>query len=373
MSNLAAPFRAEHVGSFLRPATLLAARANYAVGDLEKEELRAIEDAAIRDVVALQEELGLRSITDGEFRRATYSDSFTTAGLDGVTAEFKGEGKWTYQDNHGHKTAARVPTVTGKIAWHESKNVPDFAFFAGLTDRMPKLTLPGPAYIHYRGGRDCVSRDAYPDLDGFWADLVTAYHKEMQALYDAGCRYIQFDETSLAKLGDPKIREALAERGDDWEDLLNIYTDAINAVVAGAPGGMGIGVHLCRGNNQGHWQADGGYDLIARALFQKVNIDTFFLEYDGPRAGTFAPLAEVPDGKKVVLGLVTTKAAEVEERDAILSRLDEAAAILPLDQLCLSPQCGFASSFQGNPLGVAEQNAKVRLVVDIAREVWGDA
>jgi len=368
-----APFRAEHVGSFLRPKHLLDARDRHAAGEIGADELRTIEDAAIRDVVKLQEDLGLSSITDGEYRRSTYSDSFTTAGLDGVTADFTGEGKWAYQDRHGHRTAARIPTVTGKIVWQSSKNVRDFEFLASLTDRLPKMTLPGPAYIHYRGGRDHISADAYPNLDDFWSDLVAAYHAEMKALYDAGCRYIQFDETSLAKLGDPKIQSALAERGDDWQDLLEIYTDAINAVVSGAPADMGVGIHLCRGNNQGHWQAEGGYDGIARALFRKVNIGGYFLEYDSPRAGTFAPLAEVPQGKNIVLGLVTTKVADIEERDAVLARIEEAAKIVPLDQLCLSPQCGFASSFQGNPLGVEEQNAKIRLVVDIAKEVWGTA
>ena len=373
MSSSAAPFRAEHVGSFLRPANLLDARAKREAGEMSDAELRAVEDAAIRDVVALQVELGLKSITDGEFRRSTYSDSFTTAGLDGVTAEFKGEGRWAYQDRHGHKTAARIPTVTGRIVWHASKNVADFEFLKSLVPEglLPKITLPGPAYIHYRGGREHIDREVYPDLDGFWSDLVTAYHREMRALFDAGCRYIQLDETSLAKLGDPKIRDGLAERGDDWEDLLEIYTDAINAVVAGAPDGMDVGIHLCRGNNQGHWQAAGGYDAIARALFRKVDIGGYFLEYDSPRAGTFAPLAEVPEGKKIVLGLVTTKSAEIEERVAVRARIEEAAKIVPLDQLCLSPQCGFASSFQGNPLGVDQQNAKIRLVVEIAEEVWG--
>ncbi len=368
-----APFRAEHVGSFLRPATLLAARDKRQAGEISRDELRAVEDAAIRDVVALQHELGLMSITDGEYRRSTYSDSFTTAGLDGVTAEFTGEGTWTYRDRHGHKKAARIPTVTGRIVWRESRNVADFEFLKSLckAGRLPKMTLPGPAYIHYRGGRAHIDRDAYPNLDDFWSDLVAAYHAELKALFDAGCRYIQLDETSLAKLGDPKIRAGLRERGDDWEQLLEIYTDAINAVVTGAPDGMGIGIHLCRGNNQGHWQADGGYDVISAALFRKVAIGGYFLEYDSPRAGTFAPLSELPEGKRVVLGLVSTKTAEVEERSAVLRRIEAAAKIVPLDQLCLSPQCGFASSFQGNALGTDQQNAKVRLVVEIAREVWG--
>lgn len=364
------PFRAEHVGSFLRPPELLDARRSHAKGDLSDKDLRAIEDGAIRGVVALQEELGLRSITDGEYRRGSYSESFTTSGITGVAAEFSGGGAWAYANRHGEETAARVPTVFARLDWEGSRNAKDFRFLQSLTDRLPKMTLPGPAYIHYRAGREHISREVYPDLDFFWADLVACYHKELGALADAGCTYVQLDETSLAKLGDPKIRAALAERGDDWEDLLTIYTDAINELVRGAPDGMRIGLHLCRGNNQGHWQAEGGYDVIAEALFQNVNIDFYLLEYDTPRAGSFEPLAAVPDGKTIVLGLISTKTGELEPADLLKRRIEEASRHIPLDGLCLSPQCGFASAEQGNEITPDQQAAKVRRVVEVAREVW---
>ena len=223
---------------------------------------------------------------------------------------------WAYANRRGEKTAARVPTVFARLEWAESQNARDFAFLRLLTHRLPKMTLPGPAYIHYRAGREHISREVYPDLDGFWADLAACYHKELAALAEAGCTYVQLDETSLAKLGDPKIRERAGRPRRRLErDLLEIYTDAINEVVRGAPDGMRIGMHLCRGNNRGHWQAEGGYDVIAEALFRKVDIDFYFLEYDSPRAGSFEPLAAVPDGKTIVLGLVSTKTGDLEPAD----------------------------------------------------------
>ena len=365
------PFRAEHVGSFLRPPELLALRARHETGEVDDETLRDAEDSAIRDVVALQEEMGLSCITDGEYRRGSYSDNFTTSGIEGVTANFEGGGAWTYTDRDGHQTAARVPVVHDRLRWAGGENARDFAFLAGLTSRLPKTTLPGPAYLHYRAGRDNISRDAYPDLDDFWSDLIDCYADEMAALADAGCRYVQLDETALAKLGDPKIQAALAARGDDWRDLLEIYTDAINAVVDAAPGGVALGMHLCRGNNQGHWQAAGGYDPIAEKLFAKLNIEFYFLEYDSDRAGTFEPLRHLPDDKTVVLGLVSTKTGTLEDIDLIKKRINEAAQYVDLERICLSPQCGFASSAPGNPLSPAEQAAKIARVIEGAGEVWG--
>jgi 5-methyltetrahydropteroyltriglutamate--homocysteine methyltransferase len=365
------PFRAEQVGSFLRPPDLLAAREAHAEGRIDAAALRAREDAAIRDVVRLQESLGLEVVTDGEFRRGTYSDNFTTSGIEGVTAEFSGEGAWAYSDRHGHKTAARVPTVHSRLRWTRSENAENFRFLKGLTAKLPKMTLPGPAYLHYRAGREHISRTAYPDLDAFWSDLVECYRREFAALAKAGCAYVQLDETSLAKLGDPKIQKGLAERGDDWRTLVEVYTDVINQVVRAAPASIRLGIHLCRGNNQGHWQAEAGYDAIAEALFRKLAIEVFFLEYDSPRAGTFEPLAAVPDGKVVVLGLVSTKTPELEPADLLKARIREASRYVPLDRLCLSPQCGFASSFEGNPITPADQSAKIRRVVEVAREVWG--
>lgn len=365
------PFRAEHVGSFLRPPDLLAAREAYNKGQLDAALLRTREDAAIRDVVDLQESLGLEVVTDGEFRRGSYSDNFTTSGIEGVTAEFSGEGAWAYSDRQGHRTPARVPTVHGRLRWTRSENAENFRFLKPLTGKLLKMTLPGPAYLHYRAGRAHISRSAYPNLDEFWSDLVDCYRSELAALAEAGCRYVQLDETSLAKLGDPKIQRGLAERGDDWRQLLEVYTDVINQVVRAAPPSMRLGIHLCRGNNQGHWQAEAGYDAIAESLFRKLDIGVFFLEYDSPRAGSFEPLAEVPDGKIVVLGLVSTKVPDLESADLLKARIAEASRFVPLDRLCLSPQCGFASSFQGNPITPAGQSAKIRRVVEVAREVWG--
>lgn len=366
------PFRAEHVGSFLRPPDLLAARQRCANDQISAAELRDLENAAIREVVRLQESLGLEVVTDGEYRRGSYSDNFTTSGLEGVTAEFSGEGAWAYSDRQGHKTAARVPTVNGRLRWKRSRNAEDFAYLRSLTRKLPKMTIPGPAYLHYRAGRAHISREAYPSLDEFWSDLVECYRQELAALGAAGCTYVQMDETSLAKLGDPKIQRALADRGDAWQALLQTYTDVINEVVKSAPKAMRIGIHLCRGNNRGHWQAEAGYDAIAEALFRKLAIDVFFLEYDSPRAGTFEPLAAVPDGKVVVLGLVSTKVPDLEPAGLLKSRIKEASRFVPLDRLCLSPQCGFASSHEGNPITPADQSAKLKRVIEVARTVWPD-
>jgi 5-methyltetrahydropteroyltriglutamate--homocysteine methyltransferase len=366
------PFRAEHIGSLLRPPSLLAARREHRAGSLGAEELRAAEDAAIADVARLQAELGLGSITDGEFRRESYSDSFTTAGFESVGVGDGGDGGWSYADSTGNQEEGRVAVVGGRLLWTRPVNVENFKYLASVAPAgLPKMTLPGPCYLHFRAGRDNISRAAYPDLDLFWQDIVDNYHKEMAALANAGCRYIQLDETSIAKLGDDAIRGVLKERGDDWEALLETYTDVINAVAAGRPDGVKLGMHLCRGNKRGHWQAEGGLDDVAMKLFQKLDLDFYYLEYDSPRAGTFAPLAAVPDHKTVVLGLVSTKQAELEDADAIKRRIDEAAAYVDLDRLALSPQCGFASHELGNPISFEQQAAKIRLVVDVAKDVWG--
>jgi 5-methyltetrahydropteroyltriglutamate--homocysteine methyltransferase len=367
------PFRAEHIGSFLRPPELIAARAAFEAGKLDAAALRKLEDEAIRGVVRLQEEIGLKVVTDGEYRRDSYSDNFTNNGLAGVEAEWVGDGDWTYHDVSGGTKKARVPMVKDRIRWDNSRNVEDFKFVASVAKAMPKMTLPGPAYIHYRSGRANISKDVYPDLDLFWSDLVAAYHVEFKKLAEAGCRYVQLDETSLAKLGDPKIRNALARRGDDWEKLLDVYLDAINAVVDGAPAGMRIGMHLCRGNNQGHWQAEGGYDVIAEKLFKKAKIAFYFLEYDSPRAGGFEPLRQLPADKVVVLGLISTKVAELEPAELLRKRLAEAFTYAPKEQLAISPQCGFASAHQGNKLSVEQQIAKLKRVIEMAQETWGNA
>jgi methionine synthase II (cobalamin-independent) len=366
------PFRAEIIGSFLRPPAIKQARADFRAGRLSAEALSDVEDEAIRGVVALQEEVGLAVATDGEFRRGTYSDSFTTSGITGVAVDHVAGGDWTYSDGKGGTRPGRVPVVHERIQWAGPRNARDFAFLKSLVKRaMPKITLPGPGYIHYRAGRANISRDVYPDLDGFWADLVAAYHAEIRSLHDAGCRYLQLDETSIAKLGDPKIQRALAARGDDWERLLVTYTDAINAVLGGVPADMRVGMHLCRGNQEGHWQAAGGYDPVAEHLFRRARVGFYFLEYDSPRAGSFAPLAALPAEKAVVLGLVSTKTAQLETAEHLKARIAEAAQVVPLERLCLSPQCGFASSEAGNPLDPGDQRAKLARVVEVSREVWG--
>jgi 5-methyltetrahydropteroyltriglutamate--homocysteine methyltransferase len=369
------PFRAEHIGSFLRPPELLAARASHAAGKISDEQLRAAENVAIKAFVELQQNLGFKSVTDGEFRRSTYTSNFTTDGLSGVTADHIGEDAWSYTDASGHREGARIPAVNGHIAWSNSSNARDFAEFAAMTDASvtPKITLPGPCYIHFRAGRKRISRDVYPDLATFWTDIIAAYGVELQKLYEAGCRYVQLDETSIAKLGDEKIRGALSARGDDWEALLCDYVDVINAIVSRAPKDMRVGLHLCRGNRMGHWQAEGGYDVVAEKLFRDCVIDFYFLEYDSARAGTFEPLRTLPQDKTVVLGLVSTKVAELETEDFLRARIADCAKIVDLERLAISPQCGFSSSEKGNTImGYDQAVAKLARVMDVALRVWGE-
>jgi methionine synthase II (cobalamin-independent) len=365
------PFRAEHIGSLLRPPELLRARQEHAAGRLDREGLTAVENEAIRDVVKLQEEVGLQVVTDGEFRRGTYSDSFTRSGITGVSIEMTEDVGFSKSDTHGHRMARRIPKVVDRIVWKGPQNAADFAFLKSVTTRTPKITLPGPCYIHYRAGRQNISHDAYPDLDTFWADLVQAYIEEMRSLAEAGCTYLQIDETSLVKLGDPRVRALLRERGDNWRDLLQTYIEVVNAVVAGAPAGMTVGIHICRSQDPS-WQADIGYEPIAEALFNDMKVGTYFLEYDNARAGTFTPLESVPAGKVVVLGLVASKVADLEPADHLRMRIEKASRYIKLDQLALSPQCGFSTSASEH-IGMteAQEKAKLARIVEVAREVWG--
>lgn len=365
-------FRAEHIGSLLRPPELLAARAQFE-RDGDPAKLRAAEDAAIRDTVQRQEALGLQPVTDGEFRRDTYSDSFTTAGLRGVKVTLTEEEGWRASGTHGNRMARRIPRVVERIAWKGGGNARDFAFLKGVTQATPKITLPGPAYIHYRTGREHISREVYPDLDAFWADLVAAYHAELAALATAGCTYVQFDETSLVKLGDPRAQALLYARGDDWRRLLPRYVEAINAVVAGAPKEMRIAIHVCRSQDPS-WQATASYEPIADAMFNGINIGAYFLEWDTPRAGSFEPLRHMPKGKRVVLGLVSSRAKALEDGDMLKRRIDEAARHAPLEQLGLSPHCGFSTSARdADPELYELQWQKLARVVEVARAVWGEA
>jgi 5-methyltetrahydropteroyltriglutamate--homocysteine methyltransferase len=372
MTTSQPPFRAEHIGSLLRPPALLEARDAFATAAIDRQRLTAAENEAIRNVVKLQEEVGLKVVTDGEFRRGTYSDSFTISGISGVAVELTEDTGFTSSTTHGHRMARRIPKVVDRIQWNGPQNAADFRFLKSLTDRTPKITLPGPCYIHYRAGRANISRDAYPDLDAFWSDLTAAYAEEMRSLAEVGCTYLQIDETSLVKLGDPRVQALLNERGENWRDLLKTYIGAVNAVVAAAPAGMTVGVHICRSQDP-TWQADVGYDPIAEPLFNDMEVGIYFLEYDNARAGSFEPLRMVPPGKVVVLGLVASKVSELETADLLKRRIEEASRYIRLEQLALSPQCGFSTSASEH-VGVSEEmeRAKLARIVEVAREVWGD-
>jgi 5-methyltetrahydropteroyltriglutamate--homocysteine methyltransferase len=373
------PFRADHVGSLLRPPALLKARVEAAAGAIMQDDLRHVEDEAIRSAVAYQESVGLNSITDGEYRREVFYSDFYCRGLGGVTIAYDPSAvdEQYFIDRDGHKLPLIVPRVHDRMRWREPIHTSDFKFVAELTARTPrvtvKITLPSPTIIHFRAGRANISHDAYPDLDLFWEDIVDAFQRELRALADAGCRYVQIDETTLASLSDQRSWSAMRKRGDDGRKLLlESYPAIMNRAFAGRPPSLHLAMHICRGNNQSHWSAEAGYDLIADALFNQIDVDSYFLEYDTPRAGTFEPLRLAPKHKTVVLGLVSSKFPELETKDALKRRIDEAARFIDLEQLSLSPQCGFASTAPGNKITPAEQTAKLRLVVETAREVWGD-
>ncbi len=366
------PFRADHVGSLLRPPALLKARADYAAGRIDKAALRAAEDAAVRDAVKLQEDCGLQSVTDGELRRGSWHMDFLyrIGGVrkveENVQVQFRSEaGEVMFTP-----TALRVQE---KLSLSGCIFEEDFTFLKGATARTPKLTIPSPSMMHYRGGRANIDAKVYPDLAQFWSDLAGVYRQEIAALGRIGCTYLQIDDTTLSYLNDPKQRAYIDSIGGDSSVQHVTYIETLNAALKGRPAGMTVCTHTCRGNFRSSWAAEGGYDRIAEAVFGGLDVDGFFLEYDDARSGTFAPLRFVPKGKKVVLGLVTTKKGALESKDLLKRRIDEAAKVLPLDQLCLSPQCGFSSTVDGNALTVEEEAAKLRLVVEVAREVWGDA
>lgn len=365
------PFRADHVGSLLRPQNLLAARADFKEGRLDAEELRAIEDAAILDAIKLQEEIGLKSATDGEFRRTSWHMDFIYQ-LGGIS-------KTDEQLQVAFKNAEGTTSFTSaalKVSDHVKLDNTIFAdaftFLKNhVTAATPKLTIPSPSMVHYRGGAASIDPAIYPDVDGFWDDLSAAYAEEVRRLGELGCTYLQLDDTSLAYLNDPAQRAMIAERGEDADHQHLRYIKQINAALADRPDGMFITTHSCRGNFQSYWAAEGGYDFVAEALFNELDVDGFFLEYDDARSGGFEPLRFLPKGKMVVLGLVTTKKGALESKDQLKRRIDEASQFAPLEQLCLSPQCGFSSTVEGNSLTFDEQKAKLRLVVEVADEVWG--
>jgi 5-methyltetrahydropteroyltriglutamate--homocysteine methyltransferase len=366
------PFRADHVGSLLRPPEVLQARTDAAAGRITSAERREIEDQAIAAVVKMQEDIGLQSATDGEFRRTSWHMDFICQ-LGGVRP---GDEKLrvAFRNEDGEVSfEAPALVVDDRISLPEPIFAADYRFLASqVTTATPKLTIPSPSMVHYRGGRAALDPNVYTDEDQFWDDLSAAYAQQVAAMAQLGCTYLQFDDTSLAYLNDPNQREMLAARGDDAERQHLRYIRQINAALAAKPADMTITTHMCRGNFQSSWAAEGGYDFVAEALFNELAVDGFFLEYDDERSGGFEPLRFVPPGKQVVLGLITTKRPQLESKDTLKRRIDEASRYVPLDQLCLSPQCGFSSTVEGNKLTYDDQVAKLRLIVEVAEEVWGN-
>jgi len=362
------PFRADHVGSLLRPPILKDARARHERGEISDGYLRTVEDAAIERAIARQAEIGLRSATDGEFRRAMWHFDFLE-GLDGVES-FRSDHGIAFKG--GIETQAKGLRVTGKIGFSTHPMLDHFRFLRDHTKAAPKMTIPSPSVLHFRGGRKAVSTEIYPRMDEFYRDLGLAYRDAVQAFAHAGCRYLQLDEVNLAYLCDPEQRQILRDRGDDPDKLPRIYADMINAAIASRPPDMAITMHLCRGNFRSSWIAQGGYEPVAELLFNQIGVDGYFMEFDTERAGGFEPLRFVPKGKTVVLGLVTSKAGALESVEELERRIADAAKYVPLDQLCLSPQCGFASTEEGNSLTEEEQWAKLARIVEVARKVWGE-
>jgi 5-methyltetrahydropteroyltriglutamate--homocysteine methyltransferase len=371
--RLSPPFRADHVGSFLRPPDLIAARAEFAEGRIDLDGLRAVEDNAIRDVVALQEDLGLQSATDGEFRRTSWHMDFIYQ-LGGITRTDE-QIQVAFKNAEGSTSfTSAALQVSGKVRIDDTIFADAFTFLQSVvTTAVPKLTIPSPSMVHYRGGAAAIDPIVYPDVEEFWSDLSAAYAEEIRRLAALGCTYLQLDDTSLAYLNDPAQRQMIAERGEDAEHQHLRYIKQINAAIADRPDGMAVTTHSCRGNFQSYWAAEGGYEFVAEALFSELDVDGFFLEYDDDRSGGFEPLRFVPPGKMVVLGLVTTKRGQLETKDQLKRRIDEASQFVPLDQLCLSGQCGFSSTVEGNSLTLVEEIAKLQLVVETARDVWEDS
>ena len=364
------PFRAEHVGSFLRPQSVIDARNDFAAGKIDAAALRAVEDKAIADVVAFQESVGVKAVSDGEFRRKFFHTDFLLQ-LDGI--EEQGGMEVQFQNAVGKDVHFAPPkmVVTGKIAHAKPIQRADYEFLASVATETPKVTIPSPTMLHFRAGREGISEAVYPDMADFFADVADAYQEEVADLAEAGCRYLQLDDTNLAYLCDDKQRENARKRGLDPDDLPRHYAKMINDALATAPDDMFTAMHLCRGNFRSSWAAEGGYEPVAEIMFNEVDIDAFLLEYDDARSGDFAPLRFLPKGKIVVLGLVTTKLGDLETKDEIKRRIDEATKFAPLDQLALSPQCGFASTVHGNDIAFDQQKAKMELVVEVAEEVWG--
>jgi 5-methyltetrahydropteroyltriglutamate--homocysteine methyltransferase len=365
------PFRADQVGSLLRPAHLIEARQKHRKKLIDSAELKRIEDDAIREVVALQETVGIQSISDGEFRRQSYIVDFFRKALGprGLSAE---QGDFFHRNEKGETIPIEKLVIHKRLEWSGPIFAEHFAFLKSITRFTPKMTVPSPVILHFLGGSDAILREAYSSLDQFWSDLIEVYRSELAALHQAGCTYLQVDETSLVKFGDPDIRAIVERRGDDWRKLVETYVEVINAVLAGVPSGMTAGIHVCRGNRRGFWQADAGYEFMADQLFRRLKASFYFLEFDSPRAGPLDALRLMPDDKAVVLGLVSTKSPQLETGEMLRQRIDEASRYVPLARLGLSPQCGFSGNIGNTVMTAEEQLAKLRLVVDTARSAWDD-
>jgi 5-methyltetrahydropteroyltriglutamate--homocysteine methyltransferase len=362
------PFRADDVGSLLRPTALKDARAAREAGKIDAAELRAVEDKSVRDVVKKQEEVGLKAVTDGEFRRAWWHFDFLDE-LDGVDV-VEAEHGIQFQ---GVQTKAQTLKISGKVGFNGHPMLDHFRFLKSVTNVTPKMTIPSPSVLHFRGGRKAISTDVYPDMDSFFADTAEAYRKAVHAFYDAGCRYLQLDDTVWAYLCSAKERQAVRDRGEDPDALPAIYRDMIQHAIKDRPSDLTVTTHVCRGNFRSTWISEGGYEPVAEILLGSTDYDGYFLEYDTERAGGFEPLRFLPRGKKrVVLGLVTSKTGDLEDRSAIKARIEEATKYAPLEQFCLSPQCGFASTEEGNILTEEAQWKKLALIVSVAKEIWGE-
>ncbi len=366
-SQVNPPFRADHVGSLLRPPAIHEARSKVASGELTATDLRAVEDEAIADAVRKLEATGMQAITDGEFRRAWFHLDFLEQ-LEGVaiTGNIAASSD---SANTVHMTPPKL-SVVGPLRHRHDIQVEDFEYLATVATKTPKVSIPSPTMVHFRGGRAGIDIDAYPDLERFFADLAACYQAEIAALYAAGSRYIQLDDTNLAYLCDPVMRQGAVDRGDDPDALPHAYAELINAALDGRPDDLTVGIHLCRGNYRSTWFAEGGYEPVAEVLFNELDVDAYFLEYDDERSGDFAPLRFVPKGKTVVLGLMTSKRPELETYDELAGRVNEAAQYVPMEQLCLSPQCGFASTIEGNAITEDQQWAKLSRLVSVADRIW---
>ena len=367
------PFRADHVGSLLRPPALLEARDKRERGEIDDAQLRTVEDRCIRDVVKMQEDIGLQAVTDGEYRRKLWNVDFIKK-FEGVLVKeglAEDAGK-SFQG--GDANVQRSPTrfeVSDKLKRVREHEVENFKFTQSVSKVTAKLSIPSPSVLHFRGGRGGVSAAAYPEMKDFFTDLARVYREEIQALAVAGCTYLQIDDTNLAYLCDPKMREGAKKIGEDPDRLPSLYANLINECIKDRPANMVVCTHLCRGNFASAWVAEGGYDPVAEVLFNELKVDGYFLEFDSPRAGNFAPLRYLPKGKRLMLGLVTTKTGQLEDADELKRRIDDAAKVAPLDQFGIAPQCGFSSTVLGNKLTVTDQIAKLQLIVDVARDIWG--